>query len=173
MGSRSRRSGNRWEREFADIVDGKRQPSSGAFGTQIGDATLTGDVLLSYPWWHQAIIAECKYGYGSSKSMRIQRKWFTKVRKEAENSRRLPCVALKFRDVTGGDIESAKVICFNLDIWQEMMQEVALIYSEYLSMLDEKFEMDAKVKCLGELIKEGCSVNDREVRKLLYELRQE
>lgn len=145
MGNRARRSGNRFEREVADMLDGQRQPSSGAFGTQHNDASLTGDVVLFYPWWsNRKLHVECKYGYGTSKSMRIQRKWFTKVREEAELARRYPAVALKFRDVTGGDIGSAKVICFNFDTWQDMMQDLEQLYDEYLELLERKFEHNHK-----------------------------
>jgi len=140
MGNRSKRAGSRWERDVVKELGGQRQPSSGAFGTQHNDASLTGDVVLFYPWWsNRKLHIECKYGYGSSKSMRIQREWFTKVREEAKLARRYPAVALKFRDVTGGDIESAKVICFNFDTWKKMMKEVAAIYSEYLTLLEKEF----------------------------------
>jgi len=42
-----REAGLRWERELAKALGGKRQPSSGAFGTQIHDASLTGDVVVN------------------------------------------------------------------------------------------------------------------------------
>lgn len=141
MGNRARRAGNRWEREVVKELGGQRQPSSGAFGTQHDDASLTGDVVVFYPWWpNRPLHIECKYGYGSSKSMRIQRDWLVKVREEAELARRYAALALKFRDVTSGDRESAKVICFNFDTWKKMMREFSLVYSEYLTLLEERFE---------------------------------
>lgn len=134
--------GLRWERELVKLLGGKRQPSSGAFGTQIQDASLTGDVVVSYPWWHKSILIEAKFGYGGSKSMSVKRNWFEKVREESRLARRYPAVAIKFRDVTGGDIESAKVICFNIDTWKEMMQEISYLYEENLARIKKEFEKD-------------------------------
>ena len=135
-----REIGLRWERELAKLLGGKRQPSSGAFGTQIHDAALTGDVVVRYPWWHKMLHIEAKFGYGSSKSMNVKRGWFEKVRREAKLANRYPIVAIKFRDVTGGDIESAKVICINLDTWLAMMKEIEYLYMENLARIKEDYE---------------------------------
>jgi len=132
--------GLRWERELSKLLGGKRQPSSGAFGTQIHDAALTGDLTVGYPWWHKLLHIEAKFGYGGSKSMSIKREWFEKVRIEAKLANRYPIVALKFRDVTGGDVESAKVICINIDTWLAMMQEISYLYAENLSRIKEDYE---------------------------------
>jgi len=134
--------GLRWERELSKLLGGKRQPSSGAFGTQIHDASLTGDITVKYPWWNKLLHIEAKFGYGGSKSMSVKRVWFEKVRKEAELARRYPIVALKFRDVTGGDVESAKVICINIDTWLQMMQEISYLYAENLSRIKEDYEKE-------------------------------
>jgi Holliday junction resolvase len=142
MGNRSRRAGNRWERDTVKELGGQRQPSSGAFGTQHNDAALQGDVVLEYPWLCRPIILECKYGYGSDKSMRVQREWLVKIREEARNARRYPALALKFRDVTYGDIDSAKMICFNYDVWKEIVNEINLIYNEYLDLIKEDYERE-------------------------------
>ena len=142
MGNRSKRAGDRWEREARDLLGAEKQPSSGAFGTQHNDASLTGDLIRYYPWWFKKIHIECKYGYGTSKSMRIQRDWFVKVREEAELCNRYPAVAIKFRDVTGGDIESAKVICFNIDTWIQMMEEISLLYSDHLALQEKLFKIE-------------------------------
>jgi len=136
-----REAGLRWERELAKALGGKRQPSSGAFGTQIHDASLTGDVVVKYPWW-KTLLLEAKFGYGGSKSMSIKREWFEKVRQEAKLSNRYPVVALKFRGVTGGDIESAKVLCINIDTWLEMMREIEYLYLENLARIKEEYEQN-------------------------------
>ena len=135
-----REIGLRWERELAKLLGGKRQPSSGAFGTQIHDAALTGDVVVKYPWWHKAFHIEAKTGYGGSKSLSLKRGWFEKVRQEASLARRYPVVAIKFKGVTGGDRGSAKVICFNLDTWLDMMQEIEYLYLENLARIKEEYE---------------------------------
>lgn len=135
-----REMGLRWERELAKLLDGKRQPSSGAFGTQIHDASLTGDVVVKYPWWHRVLHLEAKYGYGGPKSLSLKREWFEKVRREAKLAHRYPIVAIKFRDVTGGDIESAKIICINLDTWIAMMKEIEYLYLENLARIKEDYE---------------------------------
>jgi len=131
--------GKRWERQVAKELDGKRQPSSGAFGTLTKDAKLTGDVVVPIPWLSRALHVECKYGYGSSKSISVKRDWLVKVRKEADLARRYPALALKFRDVTS-DVESAKLICFDFETWKKMMQEFSYIYYEYLAILKEQYE---------------------------------
>jgi len=145
MTSRQKRAGSNWERELAKRLKGKRQPSSGAFGTQHHDAKLTGDVVVSYPWWNKPLHIECKYGYGGKSQLSLKRGWFTKVRQEAANANRYPCVAIKFRDVTS-DVETAKVICFNIDTWERMMQELKYLYLDYLSMLKEQYENQEKNK---------------------------
>ena len=136
-----REIGLRWERELAKRLKGKRQPSSGAFGTQIHDASLTGDITVKYPWLKMLHI-EAKFGYGGSKSMSLKREWFEKVRAEAKLANRYPVVAIKFRDVTGGDIESAKVICINIDVWEKMMREISYLYAENLARIKEDYERE-------------------------------
>lgn len=136
-----REIGLRWERELVKLLGGKRQPSSGAFGTQIHDASLTGDVVVKYPWWKMLHI-EAKTGYGGSKSMNVKRNWFEKVRREAKLANRYPVVALKFKGVTGGDLGSAKVICINVDTWLKMMQEIEYLYMENLSRIKEDYEKE-------------------------------
>lgn len=139
--------GRRWERELANELNGKRQPNSGAFGTQHDEPTMTGDVVVKYPWLNKGIQIEAKYGYGGSESMTIKREWFTKAKMEADRARRYPAVALKFRDVTS-DRETAKIICFNLDTWLAMVKEIEYLYLELLARIKEDFN--------GKEIKDEC-----------------
>ena len=132
--------GSRWEKELAGLLKGKRQPSSGAFGTQTHNASLTGDVVVKYPWWNKLLHIECKYGYGGATQLSLKRDWLVKVREEAELAKRYPILAIKFRDVMGGDRESAKVICINVDTWNAMMEEVRGLYLDYLTLLKETYE---------------------------------
>lgn len=140
MAKNVKRMGDRWERELAKSLKGKRQPSSGAFGTQTHNAALTGDVVVKYPWWNKLLHIECKYGYGGATQLSMKRDWLVKVREEAKLAKRHPVLAIKFRDVTGGDIESAKVICINVDTWKEMMAEIEGLYLDYLSLLKSSYE---------------------------------
>jgi len=142
MGKQQKRSGDRWERELAKELGGKRQPSSGAFGTVHKMPSLTGDVVVSYPWFRKPFHIECKYGYGGNTSMSVKRDWFVKVRREARLVNRTPVVAIKYRDVTGGDRESARVICINLDDWKKLMKELEYLYAEYLSLLKDNYERE-------------------------------
>jgi len=105
---------------------------------------LTGDVVVEYPWFNKPLHVECKYGYGTSKQMVVKREWLTKVRGEAKGARRYPVLAIKFRDVTGGDLESAKILCINYDTWKAMMKEFSYLYLEYLSMLRQEYERKEK-----------------------------
>lgn len=131
--------GRRWEKEVADELNGKRQPSSGAFGTQAAIPTLTGDVVVKLPWLQKEIQIEAKYGYGGSENMNIKREWFTKIREEANRARRYPAVALKFRDVST-DRETAKVICFNFDTWLEICKEIEYLYLDLLQRIKKDFD---------------------------------
>jgi len=40
----------------------------------------------------------------------------------------------------GGDRESAKVICVNVDTWNDMMEEIKGLYLDYLTLLKETYE---------------------------------
>jgi len=138
--NKAKQMGSRWEKELAGLLKGKRQPSSGAFGTQTHNASLTGDVVVKYPWWGKLLHVECKYGYGGATQLSLKRDWLVKVREEAALAKRYPVLAVKFRDVMGGDRESAKVICINIDTWNAMMEEVRGLYLDYLTLLKETYE---------------------------------
>ena len=140
MPSRSKDIGDRWEREVVKELKGRRQPNSGAFGTLHNDASLTGDVLVEYPWLSRLLHIECKYGYGGSKSLSLKRDWIAKVREEAKRARRYAALALKFRGVTGGDRESARLICFDLETWKAIAKEIEYLYLDYLNLLKEDYE---------------------------------
>ena len=140
MVNKSKQAGDRWERDMCEALDGKKQPSSGAFGSIHKDSSLVGDVVVTPPWLSRPILFECKYGYGGSSQMTLRREWFTKIREQAAGARRFPAVALKFRDVTSGDIGSAKVICFNLDTWEKIVEEINDLYMQYLTLLEKDFK---------------------------------
>lgn len=135
------RKGKRWEREASKYLskyggDWNRIPGSGAMASQLGDASLGSDMVGRYPWWTKNLRGEAKYGYGGSKQMTLKRGWITKNREEAAAARDWPCLVLKFKGVTGGDIESAKLICFNFDTWLAMMYELQELYEENIKLLE-------------------------------------
>lgn len=142
MSSPQKDKGSRFEREAASdlSVSGgswKRIPGSGSLGTNLNISYLTGDLEGHYPWFGRAIKAENKYGYGTSQRMTILREWLIKVREQAGKDNKYPCLLLKFDSVTGGDIGSAKLICFNFDTWNRMMADLEELYTEHSSLLDK------------------------------------
>lgn len=141
MGRSPGQKGKRWEQGAAkELTRGcgywRRTPGSGAFGTQTGDASITGDLIGRYPWWKD-FKGEAKYGYGTSKQLTLQREWVRKIREEAGRSRQYPCVLVKFKNVRSGDIASSKLIMFDLETWNKMMEELGRIWEHYLRLLDE------------------------------------
>lgn len=142
--NKSKDKGSRFERDSAkDLsVNGglwKRIAGSGSLGSNLGQPELMGDVHGSYPFFKRKIKAEGKFGYGNSKRMTIQREWITKNREQANLDNAYPCLLLKFNDVTGGDIGSAKLICFNYDVWNQMMLDVQELYQNYLKLVEKDY----------------------------------
>ena len=144
MGRAPANKGKRWEREVANNLsvnagEWKRIPGSGAIGSTTGDATLQGDVVGRYPWWHRPIRAEAKYGYGTSSRLQILRDWIIKIREQSRGSNSLPCLLLKFKNVTTGD-PSAKLIAFDLETWNKMMGMLNTFWEEHLRLLEEDYD---------------------------------
>lgn len=148
MTNKQKIKGSKFERDAAKELsvnsgEWKRTPGSGSLGTNLGMPDLMGDVSGKYPWFTKKIKAENKVGYGTSKQITVKRQWFTKVREQANLDNKYPCVLLKFDDVTGGDLGSAKIICFNFDTFNSMMADIEELYVHYLKLLEREFN-DAK-----------------------------
>jgi hypothetical protein len=144
VGRTPAKKGKRWEREAANnLTKGegqwKRVPGSGALGSRIGDASLKGDAVGRYPWWRRPFRAEAKYGYGTSRQMQLQRAWVQKIRDQSKGSDSLPCLLLKFKNVTTGD-PSAKLIVFDFETWNKMMDSLAELWEEHLKLLEAEYE---------------------------------
>jgi len=142
-----KRSGTGFERDIVNrlnkgSVKARRIIGSGAIGTASGEPRLTGDVVVSYPWFSKPLHIECKFGYGGEKSLTLKRDWFTKARREAKLARRVPAILVKFKGVHGGKDtrESAVIVCMNLDTWEGLMREVEYLYLDNLSRIDEDFK---------------------------------
>lgn len=136
MTNKSKQIGTRWEREATKILSKnakkvRRIPGSGAIGSVCSEPGLVGDIVLEYAFLNKPIRIEAKYGYGSDSSMAIKREWMEKIRKQAKASRSIPAIVLKFRDVTSGDIESAKWICFSFEDWLELVDYLNDLYSSF------------------------------------------
>jgi len=145
MASKSKQIGTRWERELSKVLaehadTSRRIPGSGAIGTITGTPGLTGDVVVTYPFLNRPIKIECKYGYGGSKSMSVKREWMEKIRQEAEQNNNIPAVSIKFRDVTSGDIESAKWICFSVEDWNALMGYFSELFDDLEDYWSWKYE---------------------------------
>lgn len=143
MGRRAKRAGNRWERESADELsehggEWKRIPGSGALASLAKVPMLGGDLVGKYPWFEKNFRGEAKYGYGGSKQMTLKREWFQKIQTEADRVDDHPCVILKFKNVTTGD-SSAKIICFSIETWNELMEELEDLWYEYQQLLEKVY----------------------------------
>ncbi len=152
--NRSKAKGDNFERWAAKQLTEhqgvwRRIPGSGSIGTNLKMSNLTGDLEGRYPWFTKAFKGEGKVGYGTSKQMTVKREWFTKVREQAGLDNKYPAVILKFNDVTGGDIGSATVICFNMDTWSSMMKDLDELYQEYLVMLNQHYKDDKGLANVG------------------------
>jgi Holliday junction resolvase len=136
--------GTNWERvlakqlgEHAEVA--KRIPGSGALGTTLGDSRLTGDVYVKYKFMPRSLKIEAKYGYGGSTQMTIKRLWMTKVREESSANNSIPAVAIKFRDVTGGDTESSKWICFTVEDWNGLVKYLNELFDDLEGYWEYKY----------------------------------
>jgi hypothetical protein len=76
----------------------KKVPGSGAFGTILAIDDLKGDLVGRYYFLPFTIRGEAKTGYGGAKQLAIKRKWFEKIREEAESQfpPELPVLICKF-----------------------------------------------------------------------------
>jgi hypothetical protein len=142
--NRSKIKGDKFERDAAKMLSEngaifKRVPGSGSIGTNLGMASLTGDLQGHYPWFRRDFRLEAKVGYGTSKQMTLKREWFTKIRDQAALDNKYPAVVIKFNDVTGGDIGSATAICFNLDVWNQLMSDIKELNDEYTVLLEKYY----------------------------------
>lgn len=142
--NRSKAKGDNFERGIAKVLSvygGKwrRIPGSGSIGTNLKMSNLTGDLEGTYPFFSKAFKGEAKVGYGTSKQMQLKREWFTKVREQSKLDNKYPAVIVKFNDVTGGDIGSATAICFNVDTWNSLMQDIQRLYDEHLALLEKHY----------------------------------
>lgn len=145
MVNKNKIKGSKWERDFVKQVSAyakscRRIPGSGAIGTLMHESRLTGDVDLRYEFLQKPLKVELKYGYGGSSQMIIKREWMEKIRQQAKLNNSIPAVAIKFRDVTGGDIESAKWICFSVEDWNDFVKYLNDLFSDLDEFWRNKYD---------------------------------
>lgn len=146
--NRSRDYGIEWERELVRALEGldekaRRNPNSGAYGTQAGIASLQGDVVFSLNGLIHFLI-EAKAGYGGSQSMSVKRAWMDKTIKEAENQRpkRVPLLALKFKN---SKTESGRLIVMTLTDFIDFLSVVLELLEELKEANDFIFSLKDEV----------------------------
>jgi hypothetical protein len=144
MTNPSKIKGSKWERDAIKQLSknaeyAKRTPGSGAIGTVLHESRLTGDGTLRYKFLPTHIKTEMKYGYGGNTQMSVKRLWMEKVREECKADNSIPAVLIKFRDVTHGDIESAKWICFTLEDWDRIVMHLNELFSDMEEFWEQKY----------------------------------
>jgi Holliday junction resolvase len=102
MVNRQKQKGSAWERDFVDLINeningalAKRIPGSGALGTTLGEPGLNSDVVIRIPGFTKKFRVECKVRSGG-KMLTIEKEWFDKIKKEAEEDFSTPLVACKY-----------------------------------------------------------------------------
>lgn len=139
MGNPQKEKGSRWERDSAKLLNRrfpgawKRIAMSGALGTQLNMPVLMPDISGEYAHLSRKLVGECKVGYGG-KSMTIQKDWFDHIDDVGKKNYALPLVALKFEKSRTG---VKHIICLDLEVWDELMTEMAEMYQELLNAYEQ------------------------------------
>lgn len=136
MVNKSKQKGTRWENDLVDLLNenlvmakAKRIPGSGALGTIIEEPILQGDIRVIVEGLPRDFRMEAKVGYGGKKQLTVQREWFNKIKREADNSYSLPAVACKFlgaRKVDG----IQHFIALDLDTFCFLLNHISILYNE-------------------------------------------
>lgn len=117
--------GLNWERELVKMLQGlgaaRRNPNSGAFGTQSNDPDLQGDVRFEVDGLR--FLIEAKAGYGGVGSITFKREWLDKVTEEATRAipNRIPVVALKMR---GDRAKNGKLIVMSVEVFKGILEHI-------------------------------------------------
>lgn len=125
MVNKNRDYGLGWERELVKklsaIGNARRNPNSGAFGTQSNDPDLQGDVRFEVDGLR--FLVEAKAGYGGVGSITFKREWLDKVEQEALRAvpNRIPIVALKMK---GDRARNGKLIVMSVETFVELLEHV-------------------------------------------------
>jgi len=140
MVNKNKIKGSNWERKAAEELNKKfpdtwrRIPLSGALGTTLDIPSLQGDVSGNYLFLPFKFYGEAKVGYGGA-SMTIQKEWFDKIKKEAENNYAKPVVLLKFEKSNSG---VRHVIAMDFETWDDIMLHIQSLRDELEKLYDER-----------------------------------
>ncbi len=138
---KSKDKGNRWERDAVKILnkkyDGtwKRVPGSGAFGTILDIDELRGDLAGNYYFLPFIFRGEAKTGYGGATQIAVKRKWFEKIREEAESGliNEVPLLICKF---SGSRSDMRYFISMDFDAFDTFLDAVEEVYHENVRLRD-------------------------------------
>jgi hypothetical protein len=138
--------GSAWERDAVNLLTNaikrsswKRIPGSGAIGTTLSEALLTGDITGSIEGYSKKFKAECKVGYNPSKdkqvkSFRLEKEWLDKIKEEAAAAYATPILLGKFENVRDG---VKQFVVLDIHVFAELMnyitdtsKELELLYAE-------------------------------------------
>jgi Holliday junction resolvase len=140
MTSSSKRKGNQWERDLAELLTKtvkksifRRVAGSGALGTIMFEPTLSSDVKGKVESIPQEFKVECKVGYGGSTQLTIKKEWFDKVREEAARSFGIPFVACKFSGAREG---TRYFIAMDVEVFADLVNRITEQY-EYLLKINK------------------------------------
>jgi Holliday junction resolvase len=135
--------GSGFERDIVKLLNDKlkygefkRVPGSGAMGTSLHEATLTGDVtgkILGIP---RVLKIECKVGYGGETQLALKREWLNKIKQEAEQAYGFPIMIGKFSGARKADgVQEFAVLdidsfIFLMNLISDLQHELDLAYED-------------------------------------------
>lgn len=109
-----KRSGTDFERKLVKYLNRlskywkwKRIAGSGALGTNLGEPSLTGDVVGTSDYVPFKIRVEAKFGYGGSKQLTLKKEWMDKILSEAKSINDIPVLIGRFKGARSGVEEFA------------------------------------------------------------------
>jgi hypothetical protein len=144
------KKGKAFEKETAEVAGkyGKRIPSSGAFGTTMGERALAGDVKWVFPWsmgGGKEVHIECKHGYDRSKkeqkSMTIYREWFDKHLTQAKALDFVPMFAFKFKFTQQNGM--SKFVLIPFPVMEKLIKDMENMYLELEELRNEQAKRKA------------------------------
>ena len=136
---KSKDKGSRWERDAVKILNDsyygtwKRVPGSGAFGTILEIDELRGDLAGNYYFLPFIFRGEAKTGYGGATQIAVKRKWFEKIREEAESGLvdEVPLLICKF---SGSRSDMRYFISMDFEALGTFLDAVEELYQENIRL---------------------------------------
>lgn len=128
MTNKQKIKGSAFERLAAEILTKlikrstwKRIPGSGAFGTILGEPSLTSDIVGKVKSIPKEFKVEAKVGYGGATQFSLKKEWLDKIRQEAEKTFGIPMLIGKF----SGAREGVKVfVVLDVDTFSDIINHI-------------------------------------------------